>query len=698
MTARLGVDIGGTFTDFIAVDDRTGEFRIHKRPSTPSDPADAFALGLAEADFAEVGAVIHGTTVGTNMVIERRGARIGLITTRGFRDVLEIARGNRPSGDHFNLRWDKPEPIVPRTLRRELTERITYDGRVLQPLDQDECLHELDYLLRAGCTAVAVCLLFSHANPAHEQLVAEIAREHLPELAISLSSSLVPQWREYERTSTTVADAYIKPQMGTYLRRIEDHVRTTRDANVLVMKSNGGLMTARTAAAEPVHTLLSGPAAGALAGKFIGASAGVADVLTMDMGGTSFDLSLVRNGGLAESTENHISRGVLIQLPMVDIRTIGAGGGSIAWLDGGGALKVGPRSAGAEPGPACYRRGGNEATVTDANVLLGRIGSDALLGGALELDPEASARVLQRLADSAGLETVALADGIVTICVSNMVHEVRAISAQQGLDPRSFALVAAGGAGPLHAALIAGALGIDTIVVPPHPGLLSATGLLLAELKFDLVRSWPFVLERITLGELVEALREMGEQARSLIRAEGYAGDVTVVQSLEMRYRGQNWEITVPLLTPPDSIDSVGLLFDDEHERLYGVRVEGAQHEIVNLRVTGIGPHEAPERWLPSTQFSDDRDKLRRRRVFDRERGGFVEANVHTRSVLRSGYAIDGPCIIEQVDSTTYVPSSWSGRVDTRGNLLLEHAAKAHRRVSVDITDTSVRTPEVRST
>ncbi|MDP7642996.1 MAG: hydantoinase/oxoprolinase family protein, partial [Alphaproteobacteria bacterium] len=436
---------------------------------------------------------------------------------------------------------------------------------------------------------------------------------------------------------------------------------------------NSGLMTARSAAGEPIHTLLSGPAGGALAGKFVGARAGYPDLITMDMGGTSFDVSLVQGGAIAERTEASVADGLPIQVQMVDIRTIGAGGGSVGWLDGGGVMKVGPQSAGAAPGPACYGRGGVEPTITDAKLVLGRLSKYGLLGGDLALDVKCSNAAVDRVAQPLGMERTQAANGIVTICVSNMVNEVRTISAQQGLDPRDFALIAGGGAGPLHATLIADTLGMDRVIVPPYPGLLSAAGLLLADLKFDIVKSWPFLLERSDLAALDSAFGEMVKRGTETLRAEGFGSEVIVHQSLDMRYQGQNWEIPVAVSEKMTSIEDLAAAFDRAHHRLHGVSIDGAQHEVVNLRVSVVGPQVDAGRWLPIMQPSGG-DAIRERRpVFDTAMADYVDAApVYERAALKTGDSITGCCIVDQVDSTTYVPSNWAGSIDQHGNLILK--------------------------
>lgn len=673
---RVGVDVGGTFTDCI-IAEPTGEIRIHKRPSTPDDPARAFLLALAEADVdvCTLEKTVHGTTVAVNTLIELKGARTGLITTRGFRDVLEIGRSTKPPSDYFNLHWQKPAPLVPRELRREVTGRISAEGVELIPLDETEVAEELQHLVDAGCEAIAVCLLFSYVSPVHEQRIRELAQRDFPGVQVSLSSEIFPQWKEYERTCTTVADAYVKPRMSRYFGRLQDELKSGgADRELLIMKSNGGLMTASSARRVPIHTALSGPAAGALAGQFIGRSAGYDRVITMDMGGTSYDVSLVQNGDLSYTTETTIEGRFPVLIPTIDIRTIGAGGGSIAWIDSGGGFKVGPRSAGAVPGPACYGGGGAEPTVTDANLLLGRLGARTALAGGLRLDESASQASFRHVAQVLGLDVVDVADGAIEVCVATMAHETRTISAEKGFDPREFVLIAAGGAGPLHAALIAEALGMFKVLVPPNPGLLSASGLLLADPKFDIVRSWPFLLERHDPGRLGEAFGEMIDEAFAIIAAEGIVEEPVVLQSVDMRYQGQNWELTVPVSNGDLATETLVAAFDREHARLYGVSVPGAKHEVVNLRVSALAPQSSPERWLPrGTQDLPGDPLLEERNVHDPRRGSHGTP-VLDRRHLGVDQRIAGPCVIEQTDTTIFIPSDWLAVPDARGNILLERS------------------------
>lgn len=674
----IGVDIGGTFTDCVVADSH-GRLTTHKRPSTPSEPGRSFidALDELDVDLDEVAAIVHGTTVAANTLIERKGAVVGLITTRGFRDVLEIGRSSRAPSDYFNLRWRKPLPLVPRPLRREVTERVGPNGQVVLALDEAEVKDAARMLEEAGCTAIAISMLFSYVNPDHERRTRELVREVFPRAEVSISSDILPQWKEFERTSTTVSDAYVKPRMRAYFARIEEGLMSRGyRRHLLIMKSNGGLMTSRSAAGLPVHTALSGPAAGAIAGRAIGVEAGLSNVVTMDMGGTSYDVSLVRAGVLTYATETEITHGFPALIPTIDVRSIGAGGGSIAWIDSGSGLQVGPQSAGAVPGPASYGRGGKEPTVTDANLVLGRLSAENRLGGSVELQPGLAAEAMRRISDPLGVSILRASAGVVAVCVAQMANETRAISAQQGLDPRDFTMVAGGGAGPLHAASIAEEIGIATVIVPSFPGLLSACGLLIAEPKFDLVQSWPVVLEQLTTAELGGRVDEIVEHARATLADEGLGGEIVVAASLDMRYRGQNWEITVPVNAGEPSLGAIGRRFDAEHLRLYGVAGD-VPHEVINLRATAIQQRSLLDRFphvLPDWGAAQARGCSL---LFGPDGEAIAEVDRYWRSELPIGWQFVGPVLIDQDDSTTYVPPGWFVEVDHGARLLLRRRPDA---------------------
>ena len=671
----VGIDVGGTFTDLVEVDDETGEHRYHKLPSTPDDPARAFLAGAAELASGR-GApdrTIHGSTVATNTLIQRSGAKVGLLTTRGHRDVLEIARGVRPYEAIFQLMWDKPRPLVPRHLRLDVTERLDATGAVVTPLAPAEVELACEVFGEHEVEAIAICFLFSYLNDEHERLAAEIVAARLPDVALSVSSQILPQWREYERTSTTVADAHVKPVMGSYLKRLDAGLaEQSHEHELLIMKSNGGVTRASGASEVPIETYLSGPAAGVVAGQAVAAAAGFERAIVTDMGGTSFDVSLVTEEGVARRTEGEVAEGIPVAVSMLDVRAIGAGGGSIAWIDEGGGLRVGPQSAGAEPGPACYGASGVEPTVTDANLLLGRLAPGAFLAGRLELDRERAEEAMRtRIAEPLGLDVTEAAQGVIDVTVANAVREIRALTSERGIDHRTYALIAGGGAGPLHGAPIARELGIDAVVVPPFPGVLSAAGLVLCDLRFDSVRSLPGTLERDGVDRIVEYLDRMTDAAVARLRDEGFAGTPLVSLSLDMRYKGQNWEFEVPVSRDALDVATISAQFDRDHERLYRFQMPEHEHEVINLRVAVTGPLERGAEHMPRRDRSAGAGKPGKRAVLDDTSRQLVEASVVDRDALGAGDRLAGPAIVEELDTTIVVPSGWAAAVDAHGNLVL---------------------------
>jgi N-methylhydantoinase A len=677
----IGVDTGGTFTDYILIDTETGEKRITKSPSVPSQPEMGF-LNAADAilkDLSAVDVCLHGTTVATNSIIQRSGAKVGLITTKGFRDILEIRRGNRPMDHAYDLQWEKPPSLVPRHLRVEVNERIAPDGEVLAPLREADVLNACRFLLKHGCKAVAVCFMESYRYPMHEDRAVSIIEEHFPGLHVSASSRILAQWREYERFSTAVADAFMKPVLDGYLNKLQ--VGLTRRGyrhSVMIMKSNGGVVTAEGARRLPVSTFSSGPAAGVVAGRFYGQMAGFTDVIPVDIGGTSADLSLIHDGQFSFTTESEITDGIPVKVPMIDVRSIGAGGGSIGWIDGAGALKVGPSSAGADPGPACYGQGGTSPTLTDANLILGRLAPKSFLGGAKELYPDLARSAMEDvLGKPLGIDATAASSGMIQVAVANMVKETRAISARKGWNPRQFALVAAGGAGPLHCPLIAREMEIPTVIVPPHPGLMSASGLLLSDLRFDSVQSLPCRLEEGGLELLLSCLADMAERVLTDISREGHRGETRVELSADMRYDGQNYEINIPVVGEEKKVEELAARFDLEHHRLYGFSIPASQHEIINARVTGIGVVDLqkvekmlclhPEGAFPTAAPNPKSTRL----VFDELAHDYREAPVYDLLDLPRGWEAHGLAIIEEMDSTIYLPSDARAVMDSFGNFVI---------------------------
>jgi N-methylhydantoinase A len=676
----VGIDTGGTFTDVLLFDGATGTLRVKKHLSTPHDPSEAFLEGVADIAasgwrVAEIDRVSHATTVATNTVIERSGARAGLITTRGFRDVLAIGRGARPTTAVYDLGWARPEPLVPRYLRLGVTERVDASGRILTPLDEGELLSAARFLVGHGIESIAVCFLFSYLNPANELRAKALLAGEFPKLPVSASCEILPQWREYERTNTTAADAFVRPVMGRYIGRLADGLRDMGFAHdVLIMRSNGGVAKARTVAELPIETFLSGPAAAVVAAQHVGRQAGMPDLVSMDMGGTSFDVAILVDGEPRHATEGEIEPTLPVRVAMVDIRTIGAGGGSIAWTDDGGALKVGPQSAKALPGPACYGRGGTEPTTTDANVVLGRIDPDHFLGGTYKLRADLAEAAIDGLAAKLGLDRETTAQGILDVTVANMSQAIRAAAAQRGIDLRAFTLFAGGGAGPLAAPAIARDLSMSTILIPRFPGMLSTIGLLLSDLRFDMVRSLPTVLEQADMQPIGEILGTMAVETRRRVAEEKLDVDIELALSLDMRYRRQNWEIAIAVDLDRLDVATIAEAFDAEHERMFGFRNAGQQHEIINLRCVATGRLRDKESLLARLvpKFGQPPGTpIARRPLFDEKLRRTVATPIFERDELTLGQRIDGPALIIEPDSTVYVPSDGTAEIDPHGNIVI---------------------------
>jgi N-methylhydantoinase A len=666
----VGVDTGGTFTDFVLFED--DRVRVHKVLSTPARPADAILQGLADLGIdRDVDVVVHGSTVATNAVLEQKGARTGLITTAGFRDVLEIGRQNRPK--LYDLRQQKPPPLVPRDLRLEVPERLDERGRVLVPLDEEAVREAIERLRQAGVEAVAVCLLFSFANPAHERTVAEAAAR--AGFFVSASHVVLPEFREYERTSTVVLNAYVGPLMARYLSKLERSLPS--HTTLRIMQSNGGTIAASTASREAARTLLSGPAAGVVGATFVAEASGFRQVISFDMGGTSTDVSLI-DGTPTQTKEGAIGP-YPMRLPMLDIHTVGAGGGSIAWFDPGGALRVGPVSAGADPGPAAYGRGGTEPTVSDANLVLGRLVPDAFLGGTMRLDLERARRAVERIGGRLGGSVQAAALGVVEIANANMEAAIRVISVERGYDPRDFTLVAFGGAGPLHACELAARLRIPRVLVPATPGVLSALGMLATDIVKDYTRT---VMLRPDgpLFQIEPAFGELEQRAWAELRAEGVAPKALRLERLlDVRYVGQSYELTVPFHV---SVTSTVAAFHQVHARRYGYADPAEPVEIVNVRLRAIGVvpkpsltrQPVPAPWEPEP--SDEREV-----VFGRSSEPLpCSAALYERDQLGPGAVLAGPAIVTQYDTTTVLPPGWVARVDAVNNLVAELASTERER------------------
>lgn len=673
---RIGFDVGGTFTDFSMLHEQSGEVTYFKVPSTPSDPSIAIETGLAQLiedrnlDPQEISHLGHGTTVATNMVIERRGAVTGLITTKGFRDVLEIGRQTRPHLYNYDIH--RPTPLVPRELRMEVAERVKSDGSVLTPLDEDGVRAAAETLKAAGVAAVVICFLHSYRNPAHEQRAREIVAEILPEAYISISSDVLPEFREFERMSTSVLNAYMGPRMGSYLERLLGRVRDLGiKAELDTVHSNGGLMSVPTVREVPVRTCVSGPAAGVIGAAEIGKIAGFENLVTFDVGGTSTDVSVIVKGQPLFASDRLVAD-YPVKTPMVDIHVIGAGGGSIAEIDDAGALKVGPRSAGADPGPVAYARGGTQATITDANIVLGRLDPVALLEGRLPVDAAAARKVLEeKIAGPLGITVEKAAHGILRIAAANMNRAIQSVSTEKGYDVRDFALIAYGGAGPLHATDLAKESGITTIIVPMEPGTLCARGILLSDITMDFVRSELSIASPEAWARTCATLTDMQTQATEWLNREGAAeADRDLRMIIDARYDGQNYEVAVALeKIDPDGLDAFVELFRARHHQEYGYDVEGRPAEIVNCRVQAVG------RIAKQAQVYEPRTDVPRlkgsRSVYYGENAGWVETQVYRRGCLEVGETLQGPVIIEEMSSTTIVHPDQKVTVDPAGNLIV---------------------------
>jgi N-methylhydantoinase A len=674
----VGVDTGGTFTDVVALDVGQGTIHALKVPSVPADPARAVAHGLARLRErhgiapATIERFIFGTTVATNALLERKGGRTALVATRGTRDVLEIQRQWRHR--LFDLALQRPAPLVPRRWRLEADERVAADGSTVTPLSDAEAARVAAEVAALGVDAVAVALLFSFLAPAHEQRLRGAIARAAPGVHVSLSSEICPEFREYERTCTTAVNAYVMPKVHRLAERLEAELGAAGLAGALrIMQSNGGLMSSAQARAEPVRTLLSGPAGGVVGALAVAAAAGVRDLVTMDMGGTSLDVSLVRDGRVGLSAEGRVG-GIPVKIPQVDTHTIGAGGGSIARAFRG-TLRVGPESAGADPGPACYGRGGTEATSTDAAVALGLIDPGYFLGGDVALDPDAAARAIEAgVGRPLGLELPDAARAVVRVQVASMVSGIRAVSVEQGQDPRELALLPFGGAGALYAGLVAEEMGIGRILVPVHPSVLSALGLLMSDVKYTRVRT-RLVSAAAADGAAVEALyRELEAQLAGALRAEGIPPDRTVLErACEMRYHGQAYEVSVPVppARPAGGVDVAGLVarFHAEHRRSYGHADPREPVELVNFRVTGTGivPKAALAPWTGGVSGEPPSPKGERRAYFGE--AGWLPCPVFERHALAAGARVAGPALVEEPGATIVLHPGHRATVDGVGNL-----------------------------
>ena len=683
MGLRVAIDTGGTFTDVVGIDEASGAQWVVKTPSTPSDPsvgllngvkAIAEAASLGESD---VSVVLHGSTVATNAVLEHKFDGLGLLVTKGFRHIIEIARQSVPDGYGNSFFWVKPPRLVPLHLVREVPGRMLHDGSQVEELDEAAALEAADELVKLGVKCLAVCFLHSYANDAHERRVAELISEKYPDLFVSISSVVLPEYREYERAMTTLIDVLVKPYCKTYLQHAADEIRAEAgEIPFLIMQSNGGVVTHATAGGKPVTMLLSGPAAGVLGAIHVAELAGHEDILTLDVGGTSTDVALIEKLAPQMTSYSNIEH-YPVKTPMLDIATVGTGGGSLAWVDQYDNLKVGPRSSGAEPGPICYGRGGTQPTVTDAALVLGRI-PDTLAGGLITLDKPASQKAFDALGERFGMSAEEVAAGVFEIATVNQVHGIRQVTVTRGRDPRDYVLLAFGGAGGMFATDVADFLEIDKAISPPNPGNLSAFGLHVSDIKRDYVQTLVRQQSTAKHTEIEKVWRALEDAGKREIADEGVdAKSITLQRSADVRYVGEGHEVPVVLpiaLAGPEALEKVWSDFHEVHERTFGFSYEGRQDvEIVNLRVQAVGrvhrptPHKVGKAGAAAASKGN-------RKVFWRATG-WVDCPLYDRAAIRPGQRIAGPLISEEYGSTVVVPPGWAVTCDDYGILHLERGA-----------------------
>ncbi len=679
---RLAADVGGTFIDFALVDEETGELVIEKQPARPATLVEEFTAGLERLPVMvdRLSRVFHGTTVGINAVLQERGARVGLMTNRGFRDVLALGRGRRPHV--YDALYRPPEALVPRYLRREVSGRIGPDGTELAPLDLEAVAAEADLLVRRGVEAIAICFLHSYANPEHERAAAALVRAQHPQIAVTASYDVATEWREFERTSTTVLNAYIQPLLKGYLGELDDSMRSRGfSGSLALMQSNGGVMSAANAAHRPIRTLESGPAGGVIAAQALSRVLGYPNVICADVGGTSYDVALIEGGEILETTQTEVGGRPIIG-PIIDMVSIGAGGGSIAWIDDLGAVQVGPRSAGAFPGPAAFGFGGVEPTVTDCHLVLGRLDPENFLGARMKLSRELAEQALRaRIAEPAGLGVDEAARGILEIAETNMTYAIRALTVERGLDPREFVVLSYGGGGGLFAAAVAEELDIGTVVIPRAPANFSAVGILISDYREDAAITHVQPLDASTCASIRAELKKVVEQAKEELFEFGFGGaSLDLLHRADVRYEGQDDSLTVPL--EPEWLDDDELLltglrerFVSLHRQFFGYGEVDAPLELVAARCRTIGrvPHPTFLEW-PVTSPGGARSS---RPVYFRTEGGFVDAPVFDRETLAVDQVVQGPAIIEEWTTTIVVPPGWSLQTERLGNLVLTRSREA---------------------
>ncbi len=682
---RVAVDTGGTFSDFVFFNEETGEISITKVSSTPKEPFQAVLNGVQElldqgVAAKDISFFCHGTTVGTNTLLEGKGAKTGLLVTAGFRGIYEVMEQTRGYGPAtYDLFFEKPKLLAPPYYTEEIPERVDFRGEALKPIDIESTLQAVRSLKKKKVESVAVCLLFSFLNPDHELKIKEIMEKEFPEASLSLSCEVLPQIREFYRMSTTVINAYIAPVVSRYLGRLEGRLREmgVTTPKLYIMQSNGGVSTFQGSAKKAAATVLSGPAGGVIASLGISQRAGIKNIITFDMGGTSCDVALISDGNPVITTQGRINQRP-ISLPMLDIHTVSAGGGTIARIDVVGGLQVGPDSAGADPGPICYDHGGEEVTITDANLVLGVLDPDKFLGGKMKLNkPKAEKLLEEKIARPLGLNLLEAADGILKIINVKMEEAIKAVSSQRGYDIRDFTLVAFGGGGPMHAGKIALDLGIPSLLIPFAPGVTSALGLLMSDVKHDYVRSKLVALKEIDLAEVNRLFAQLIEQAKTDLRSEGFNdSEMAMRPYLDLRYAGQGYELTVPSPLPPlqpADLDLMRQRFDLQHEQAHGHKAESEPVELVSLRLvsTGLVP-QAKLSPVKSTGKKPEAAKTGERKIFFGKEHGMLNCRIYSRDLLEPGHKITGPAVIEQMDTTTVIHPEQEAVVDSYRNMIIK--------------------------
>ena len=677
MGYSLGIDTGGTHTDLFLINRETQQAWTAKAPTTPANPLEGILHGIdlvltsSGTDITHLDELIYGTTLVTNMLVQQQAVKAGLITTKGFRDVLEIGRAYR-TGNIYDIQMDQPQPLIPRDLRFEVAERVDFRGNLLEPLDEEGCRGLVRTLKDRGVKSIAVCLLHSYVNPSHEQRIKAIISEEYPEACISLSSEVNPVFREYERTSTTVVNAYVIPNMVEHLNDFETQAaQRGLQSRLYMMQANGGKASFRAACERPVHVTNSGPIAGAIAGAYVARLVGYPNAITLDMGGTSCDVALIENGEPRYSAESIVA-GYPVQILTIDLSIVGAGGGSIAWLDSGGGLQVGPRSAGASPGPVCYGLGGTQPTVTDANLVTNRLNPDYFLGGTIHLDVGAAERAIdERIARPLDLTTLEAAWGILQVANAKMIRAIRLLSVERGYDPHDFVLIAFGGAGPLHATKLAEELEIPVVIVPRFPGNTSALGLVVADMRYDYVSTNVQALDEIDPRVSDDTFQNLEAQARNQLSKEGIPPDRQhLARSCDIRYYGQAHELNIRVegpLNTKEALGRLGLAFHAAHRHSYGHAMEGDPVEVVNFRVSAVGTSTTPS-WVENWEGDGTPQKGQRQVFFEK---GHCLSSVFERRWLRPGSQVVGPAVLEQSGSTTLLCPGQSGHVDEFGNLII---------------------------